>query len=100
VDRAAPDAGGGDFELRLQTREDEVSVAGTMRGRGEHAFAADGAQAIVDVSQPATVDARLIVGPPRRIVGIASGELVYDHPIVGRVTCKSATWSLERADQI
>lgn len=91
--------GTGDFELRLRTREDPLAVAGTMRGHGEHFFNAVVNQGRVDVSQPATVDARLIVGPPLRIVGSASGEFVYDRPIVGRVTCSSATWGLERAEQ-
>lgn len=42
---------------------------------------------------------RIIVGPPLRIVGSASGELVYDQSILGRVTCSSATWVLERREQ-
>jgi hypothetical protein len=93
-------SGTGDFELRLQLqlRDDQLAAAVTMRGRGEH-FLNDVVinQGNVDVRQSATVNARVIVGPPLRIVGIASGEFVYDRPISGRMTCTSANWILERA---
>jgi hypothetical protein len=88
--------GTGDFEMRLRTREDQLTVSGTMRGHGEHFFNSVVNQGTVDVGQSATVEARLIIGPPLRIAGSASGEIVYDRPIVGRVTCTSALWLLER----
>src|SRR5262245_11182455 len=91
--------GAGDFELRLQPRDDELTAAVTMRGRGEHFLNHIVDQGHVDVSQSTTEAARLVAASPLRVVGRANGEFAYDRPILGRVTCTSATWILERTGQ-
>jgi hypothetical protein len=88
----------GDLQLTLRTRDDGA-ITGTMRGRGEHFATSVGITGSVEVSQTATVDARLIAGPPVGILGLVNGELVYDRPSAGRVTCTTATWRLERVGQ-